>query len=59
MIIICLESGQYWLVDVVFMFFYLSFKYEGNNLLKNSHYSWYNYYSSLQEEFEFCCYFVM
>ena len=41
MMIICLESGQYWLVDVVIMFFYLSFKYKGNNLLKNSHYSWY------------------
>ena len=36
MMIICLESGQYWLVDVVFMFFYLSFKYEGNNLLKTA-----------------------
>ena len=41
MMIICVESGQYWLVDVVIMFFYLSFKYKGSNLLKNSHYSWY------------------
>ena len=38
MMIICLESGQYWWVDVVIMFFYLSLNftciYKGNNLLK-------------------------
>ena len=58
MMIICLESGQYWWVDVVIMFFYLSFKYKGNNLLKKQP-LFMVYFSSLQEEFEFCCYFVM
>ena len=58
--IICLESGQYWWVDVVIMFFYLSLNftriYKGNNQKQSL---FMVYYSSLQEEFEFCCHFVM